>query len=119
MPRVKERDAERALLAHQFREEHAQVEAARERLATGRVTRLSELGPLDGHAFQLFLQLLGEALTAQPSPDDSVERQTGDGLLRIRLEPLGRETRAEVITNAGTFAGRDHLITISPMHEVE
>ena len=117
MPRVRERDAERALLAHQFREEHAQVQAARDRLATGRITRLSDLGPLDSHAFQLFLQLLGEALTAQPSPDDSVERQTSDGLLRIRLEPLGRETRAEIVTDAGTFAGRDHLITISAMHE--
>ena len=117
MPRVKERDAERELLARQFREEHAQVQAARARLATGRVTRLSELGTLDGHAFQLFLQLLGEALTAQPSPNESVERQTGDGLLRIRLEPLGRATRARVVTPAGTFAGRDHLITISAMHE--
>ena len=118
MPQVRERNDERELLAHQFREEHAQVEAARQRLATGQITRLSELGALDAHAFQLFLQLLGEALTAQPSPDDLVERQTGDGLLRIRLEPLGRETRAEISTQAGTFAGRDHLITISALLEV-
>ena len=117
MPQVRERDAERELLAHQFREEHAQVEAARQRLATGRITRLSELGTLDQHAFALFLQLLGEALTAQPTPDDLVERQTGDGLLRIRLEPLGRETRAEVVTRSGIFAGRDHLITISALFE--
>ncbi|MEO8857672.1 MAG: DUF2397 family protein, partial [Burkholderiaceae bacterium] len=118
MPQVRERDAERALLAHQLREEHAQVEAARKRLATGRITRLSELGTLDEHAFALFLQLLGEALTAQPTPDDPVERQTGDGLLHIRLEPLGLETHAEVVTRSGTFAGRDHLITISALFEL-
>jgi hypothetical protein len=43
-----------------------------------------------------------------------VERQTGDGLLRIRLQPLGPETRAEIRTPDGVFAGRDHLITITP-----
>ena len=87
--------------------------AARARLATGQTTRLSELGHLDPHAFALFLSLLGEALTAQSSPEDMVERQTGDGLLRIRLEPLEAHTRAEVVTEAGIFAGRDHRITIT------
>jgi uncharacterized protein (TIGR02677 family) len=113
MPRVRARDEERRLLAAQLREEHAQIEAARQRLATGRPTRLSELGALDGHAFALFLSLLGEALTAQSSPDEAVELQSGDGLLRIRLQPLGADSRAEVITPAGTFAGRDHQITIT------
>ena len=82
-------------------------------MATGQTTRLSELGHLDPHAFALFLSLLGEALTAQSSPEDMVERQTGDGLLRIRLEPLEAHTRAEVVTEAGIFAGRDHRITIT------
>lgn len=113
LPKVRERSEERALLARQLREEHLQVEAARARLATGRTTRLSEIGHLDPHAFALFLSLLGEALTAQSSPDDVVERQTGDGLLRIRLEPLEAHTRAEVVTDAGIFAGRDHRITIT------
>ena len=113
LPRVQERDAERRLLAAQFGEEHAQIEAARDQLATGELTRLSELGRLDGHAFQLFLSLLGEALTAQSSPDDAVELRSGDGLLRISLSPLGSETRAQVATPAGVFAGRDHLITIT------
>ncbi|UUZ66078.1 TIGR02677 family protein [Polaromonas sp. P1-6] len=113
LPRVQERDAERRMLAAQFREEHAQIEAARARLATGELTRLSELGRLDGHAFQLFLSLLGEALTVQASPDEAVELQSGDGLLRISLSLLGTETRAEVATEAGVFAGRDHLITIT------
>ena len=117
LPRVQERDAERRMLAAQFREEHAQIEAARDQLATGELTRLSELGRLDGHAFQLFLSLLGEALTVQASPDEAVELQSGDGLLRISLAPLGTETRAEVATEAGVFAGRDHLITITRAHD--
>jgi uncharacterized protein (TIGR02677 family) len=113
LPRVRDRADARRLLAQELAEEARQVEAARQRLATGSPTRLSELGPLDPHAFDLFLGLLGEALTEQDGPDAAVERQTGDGLLRIRLEPLGAETRAEVRTPNGVFAGRDHLITIT------
>jgi uncharacterized protein (TIGR02677 family) len=113
LPRVQERDQERRLLAVQFREEHAQIEAARVRLASGELTRLSDLGHLDRHAFQLFLGLLGEALTVQSGPDDAVELQSSDGLLYISLEPVGGETSARIVTDAGIFSGRDHLITIS------
>jgi len=114
LPKVRERREERELLARQFAEEHRQVEAARARLATGKITRLSELGHLEGPAFQMFLGLLGEALGGQASPEETVERQTADGLLRLRLEPLGAHTRAEILTDTGIFAGRDHLITITP-----
>ncbi|MDR2154375.1 MAG: TIGR02677 family protein [Burkholderiaceae bacterium] len=115
MPRVRQRDDERRLLAAQLREEHAQIEAARQRLATGQATRLSELGVLDSHAFSLFLSLLGEALAAQNSPAETVELQSGDGLLRIRLQPLEADSRAEITTPAGVFAGRDHQITITAL----
>ena len=118
LPRVQARDEERRLLAAQLHEEHAQVEAARLHLATGRATRLSELGTLDVHAFALFLNLLGEALTAQASPEAPVELQSGDGLLRIRLEPLGRDTWAEISTPAGVFGGRDHVVTITRMEDL-
>ncbi|MBC7499370.1 MAG: TIGR02677 family protein [Herminiimonas sp.] len=113
LPRVQERDEERRLLAAQFREEHAQIEAARKHLATGKLTRLSELGQLDEHAFPLFLSLLGEALTMQATPDEAVELQSGDGLLHICLVPLDAESSAEVSTPTGVFAGRDHFITIT------
>ncbi len=113
LPRVQVRDQERRLLAAQFREQHAQIEAARKRLASGQLTRLSELGPLDTPAFHLFLSLLGEALTAQKTPDATVELQSGDGLLRISLKPLGIASRAEICTPSGIFAGRDHCITIT------
>jgi uncharacterized protein (TIGR02677 family) len=113
-PRVRDRAAERRLLERELAEEAGQVEAARLALATGRPTRLSELGTLDPHAFGLFLSLLGEALAEQAGPDTAVERQTGDGLLRIRLEPLEADSRAEIHTPKGIFAGRDHLLTITP-----
>jgi uncharacterized protein (TIGR02677 family) len=113
LPRVQDRHDGRELLAREVAEEHQQVEAARARLANGERVRLSDLGRLDSHGFQLFLSLLGEALPAQATPDEPVERQTGDGLLRIRLEPLGADTHAEIPTDAGIFAGRDHLLTVT------
>lgn len=112
LPRVQVRDEARRLLAAQFHEEHAQIEAARHRLATGHPIRLSELGTLDRQSFGLFLGLLGEALTAQRTPDDVAEVDSGDGLLRIRLEPLPPGTRAAIQTDAGVFRGRDHVLTI-------
>lgn len=114
LPRVRDRSDARALLARELAEETMQVEAARRHLATGLPKRLSELDELDPHAFRLFLSLLGEALAEQRGPETIVERQTGDGLMRIRLEPLADATRAEIRTPHGIFAGRDHLITITP-----
>ena len=63
------------------------------------------------------LQLLGEALTEQAGPQATVERQTGDGLLMIRLEPLAAGSRARIKTPHGSFTGRDHVITITPTLE--
>ena len=68
---------------------------------------------MDTHAFGLFQSLLGEALAVQALPDQVVERQTGDGLLNICMEPLGVATEARIATPSGVFAGRDHLVTIS------
>ncbi|MEJ8839369.1 TIGR02677 family protein [Ramlibacter sp. AN1133] len=112
--RVKVRDQERAALAAQLEEESRQVEAARARLATGRPARLSELGVLQPQEFGLFLSLLGEALAEQPGPDAVVERATGDGLFRVRLQPLEPGTHATIETPAGAFTGRDHLLTVTP-----
>jgi uncharacterized protein (TIGR02677 family) len=112
-PRVRNRDLERAVLAQQVAQEHRQLEAARARLATGQACRLSELGRLDSHELDLFLAVLGEALAGQTSPEDVVIRATADGLLQVRLEPLEPDSRAAIATPLGTFAGRDHRITIT------
>lgn len=111
--RVKVRDEGRAALAAQLQEESRQVEAARERLATGRPIRLSELGVLESQEFSLFLSLLGEALAEQAGPDAVIERPTGDGLFLVRLEPLGLGTQAIIETPAGAFSGRDHVLTVT------
>jgi uncharacterized protein (TIGR02677 family) len=113
LPRVRDRSAERASLAAQFAAESRQVEAARLRLCTGKATRLSDLGQLNRQEFDLFLALLGEAIAEQANPDEVIERNTADGLLRIRLQPLGADTWASIDTPGGTFSGRDHLLTIS------
>jgi len=118
LARVRDRSEERALMARQLSEESRQVEAARRRLATGRPVRLAELGELDIHAFGLFLNLLGEALSEQQSPDHAVERHTGDGLLLIRMEPLDATSEARIVTPVGVFAGRDHLLTITANEDV-
>lgn len=114
LPRVKDRSGDRARLARHLVEEARQVEAARRRLATGQPARLSQLSGLDKHAFGLFLGLLGEALTEQAGPDAPVDRLTGDGTLHVRLAPLAADSRAEIATSDGVFAGRDHVITITP-----
>jgi uncharacterized protein (TIGR02677 family) len=113
LPRVRDRRGERELLAGQIAQEDREVEEARARLANGEAKRLSDFGRLDTHGFQLFLSLLGETLPAQANPDEAVERQTGDGLLRVRLEPLGADTNAEIVTDTGIFAGRDHVLTVT------
>ena len=113
LPGIRDRHEEREVLARLVAEEHLQVEAARARFANGAPVRLSELGFLDTHAFRLFLNLLGEVLTTQEDPDTAVERDTSDGLFRIRLEPLGPETHARIVTETGVFTGRDHILTVT------
>jgi len=117
-PRVRDRSDERELLARRLAEENAQVQAARIRLASGKPTRLSELGRLNRHEFRLLLALLAEALSAQRRPDQAVERMTADGLLRIRLELLSLQTQARLDTELGRFSGRDHLVTITTVDGV-
>jgi len=119
LAKVRDRSVERERMAGELAEESRQVDAARRRLATGHATLLSELGELDIHAFGLFLNLLGEALAEQSGPERAVERQTGDGLLHIRLEPLDGGSVARIVTPAGVFAGRDHRLTITPTMELE
>ena len=90
LPRVQDRQADRERLEAHLTEEDREIQAARARLANGKPKRLSDLGQLDRHGFQLFLHLLGETLPAQTNPENAVERQTGDGLLHVRLETIRR-----------------------------
>jgi len=112
-PHVRSRDTERAMLAARVSAERAQIDAARAILSTSQATRLSDLGTLDAESFRLFLNLLGEALVVQARPGAEVTCQSADGLLQIRLVPLGADSTASIRTSLGTFTGRDHLLTIT------
>jgi uncharacterized protein (TIGR02677 family) len=117
-PRMIDRSKDRETLAQRISEESRQVQAARERLATGEPVRLSQIGFLDRHEFQLFLQLLAEALASQSHPDKAVERVTLDGLLSVRLEPLPGTEFFSLESEFGWFHGRDHVITIKQVNDV-
>jgi uncharacterized protein (TIGR02677 family) len=115
LPQVHDRSAGRKKLEAQVGEEHAQIEAARQKFATGCPLLLSGLWRLNSQEFRFFLDLLGEAIATKAAGDDGVtEIQSNDGLYLIRLEPLDADTEAEIVTEDGVFCGRDHRITITP-----
>jgi uncharacterized protein (TIGR02677 family) len=112
-PPLVSRATEKALLVASAREEAESLAAARRLLATGRRLRLSELAAMDEPAFELFLDLLGEALSSRVDPRESVETTSSDGSLRITLEPTGDGAAASLRTSLGTLTGPDHYVTIS------
>ncbi len=111
-PKLRDRSAEKAWLAEKIAAEDAQLAAARERLITDEITRLSEIDRLDRHVFSLFLNVLGEALAAMRDPQQRIERHTSDGSLALTLVPSNNAPIVTVETDGGTFAGRDHWIHI-------
>lgn len=109
---VIDRATEKALLAQLVRDEAEQIRTARRRLATGHRVRLRELGLLDPLAFDLLLDLLGEALSRKIDPAEEVEALSSDGSLIIHLEPTGDGASAVIQTHAGSLYGPDHFVTI-------
>ncbi|NEV63597.1 TIGR02677 family protein [Thiorhodococcus minor] len=114
-PTIRDRSQDKQKLRMRLAQESLQARDARRRLATGEEMRLSEIGRLDPASFALFLRLLGEALAAAPNPEKAVETITGDGAIRIFLEPLGPETRAVIETPDGAFGGRDYRVCITDL----
>jgi uncharacterized protein (TIGR02677 family) len=110
--RVIDRHRERRLLAERAAAEARQTAAARERLVTEHPIRLSDLGRLDRDAFDLFLSLLGEALSARRPGEREIRTTTGDGSLEVLLAPVPAGEPVEVRTDAGTFRGPDHVLQI-------
>jgi uncharacterized protein (TIGR02677 family) len=112
---VIDRSAEKAHLAEFVRRETEQLIRARERLARARTLRLAELGPLDPAEFDLFLDLLGEALARKTGEDARVEAFSSDGSLCICLEPVPGAPWTTLETVHGRFSGPDHTVTITPV----
>jgi uncharacterized protein (TIGR02677 family) len=106
----------KARLATLAAEEAVQIEKAQNRLAgLGRI-RSSGIGLLDRAEFDLFLDLLGEALAMKPSVNEAVETVSSNGLLRITMEPIldtdDSPARAIIPTEDGQLSGPDHFVTI-------
>jgi len=109
---VIDRSREKALLASTAAQEVAQLEAARTTLLAIGHSRLSDVQTLDPLAFELFLDLLGEALSRKVRPDETVEATSSDGSLKLTLEPVGDGRQASLRTRHGTFSGPDHWLWI-------
>jgi uncharacterized protein (TIGR02677 family) len=115
---VIDRTREKELLARFAAEESEQIARARRILAQGRPVLLSEIGNLDSDEFDLFLEILGEALAMKSRPQDVVDVASSDGTLRITLEPVADSGVAVIRTPSGDFSGPDHRITIEQLfHE--
>jgi uncharacterized protein (TIGR02677 family) len=110
--RIIDRSQARRRLEELLAAERTQTDAARRRLATGRPTRLSDLGALDRDEFALFLGLLGDTLAAGPPGSGGViQTTTSDGTMAITLEPTGDGAVAEIVTPDGVLRGPDHVVT--------
>lgn len=117
--RVVDRSAQRRQLAVYAEQEAAEAAAARRALATDHPTLLGDIGELDPAAFRLFLQLLGDALSARVPGQRSVTTTTNDGTMLIRLTVLGEGRRVEIRTPQGIFRGPDHLVEIVDLTDDE
>lgn len=114
---VIDRSREKDLLTQFAAEESAQIERARRVLAQGRRLLLSELGEVEATEFDLFLEVLGEALAMKSRPQDVVEIISSDGTLRITLEPVEHSGIAVIRAPSGDFSGPDHAITIEQLFQ--
>ncbi|TGB05616.1 TIGR02677 family protein [Streptomyces sp. MZ04] len=113
--KVTDRSAERRRLAEIAVKQAEEIAAARARLAAHGVMRLSELGELDPLAFGLFLQLLGDALSAWRPGTTTTVAAGNDGSMEIRLTALRDGTTAEIRTPGGVFRGPDHTVAITDL----
>ena len=109
---VIDRSEEKELLRRFAAEEAEQIVRWRQMLAVGKRTRLSELEELPTGAFDLFLDLLGEALAAKTGPNSPVSVTSSDGTLHVDLERTEDRRDAMIRTSGGMLIGEDHYITI-------
>jgi uncharacterized protein (TIGR02677 family) len=117
-PNVIDRSKEKAILRADAEAEAEQLAVAQRRLATGRLTRLSELDVLSPIEFEVFLDLLGETLAMKMDRDETVQTISSDGGLRITLRPTGDGAFAVIATTIGQLTGPDHFITIEDVFAV-
>jgi uncharacterized protein (TIGR02677 family) len=114
LSRIIDRTTEKEKLAAATHEEAQRLLNAQRRFGTGRM-RLSELEHLETDEFEVFLDLLGDAVSARVFAAEPVEILSGDGSLRIRLEPTGDGREALILTAEGTFSGPDYWMSMEAL----
>ena len=112
LSRIIDRTAEKKKLAAASHQEALRILNAQRRFATGRRMRLSDIEQLETGEFDLFLDLLAEAVSASGFEDDASEILSNDGSLRLKLEPTADGRVAVIHTPEGIFSGPDHWISI-------
>jgi uncharacterized protein (TIGR02677 family) len=112
LSRIIDRTTEKEKLAAAAREDAERILSAQRRFGTGRRMRLSELECLETGDFELFLDLLAEALSARIFPAEAVEILSADGCLKIKLEPTLDGRDALIVTADGALSGPDHWISV-------
>ena len=112
LSRIIDRTHEKEKLAAATHEEALRILNAQARFGSGHRMRLSELEHLEKGEFELFLDLLGEAVSARLFAAEPVEIVSGDGCLRVKLEPTDDGRQALIVTEEGIFSGPDHWISI-------
>jgi uncharacterized protein (TIGR02677 family) len=115
LSRIIDRSAEKGRLAVASQEEAQRLLNAQRPFGDGNRIRLSELEHLATDEFELFLDLLGEAVSTRVSTADTVEILSGDGCLKVRLEPTGDDRVAIISTGDGVFSGPDQWISVEPI----
>lgn len=114
---VVDRSEAKAFLARTAAREAEQLASAQRLLGTGRRMRLSDFGTLDRLAFDVLLDLLGEALATRGDARATVETTSSDGTLHIKLEPAQDGRTATLATSDGELTGPDFFVTIRPAVE--
>jgi uncharacterized protein (TIGR02677 family) len=112
LTRIIDRTYEKERLAAALHEDAQRLLNAQHPFGNGTRIRLSELPHLAADEFELFLDLLGDAVATRMSGTDSVEILSGDGCLKVRLEPTGDDRQAQLKTAHGIFSGPDQWIRI-------
>jgi hypothetical protein len=114
LSRIIDRSSEKEKLAAAAHEESQRLLETQRRFGSGNRVRLSELEHLESDELDLFLDLLGEA-SSKAFAAETLEILSGDGRLRVRLEPVNDGRTATILTSDGMLSGPDHWILIEPV----
>ena len=112
LSRIIDRSAEKEKLSIAIQKDAQRLLNAQHPFGNGNRIRLSELPQLSAYDFELFLDLVGDAVSSRISGTEPVEILSGDGCLRVRLEPTGDDRQALLDTDDGIFSGPDLWIHI-------